>query len=424
MMKSAYVRQCVKQSVKSASPVDEIAGAAKKLVNFGHKAGHGLKKPTVIVAGSSVDTQTFTPMYKHLVDIGALPHTISEAQYLKDPSKYKDYNVIAPSMRTGGKNKVGALPAELDNKFTESKLYGKFMPKTEAVGAKLSPDGQSFVHSDVHKALLDDKPLEAMDAKYGKGKWLLKSIGGFATKADQLLKADNIAGIIKHPDGGLEFSMKNGTKQVFQPKDLMMQELKDIRAPSYYRTADKVLKAVLPKKITDKLGALSRDTQEFRVHLLNGKVVPEGTVGRGTMSQHIMSGLTPIRSPDMRKAEELATQVAKSMTADRQRGFYGLDVGIDRKTGKAFLIETNPATDKGLSGFLDTPQGSDAVASAYNNKMPALKKIKLGLLGTAGLGGLGLGAYELGKDKQPEPQPESGMAATIMSRVKRYIPQA
>ena len=406
MIKSSYMKQCVKQSVKQAY----MQEAASKVMKFlaGHKTGH---KPTVIVSvntsnrkGSNV--RRLTPFYKHLVSSGLLPETITEQEYLANPGKWAKHNVIAPMLeKVLHKNlAVGALPADLDNKMKESKLYSKFMPET-----------LSGARGEAKSMLKYRNPRAAMDSRFGENKWILKPVTGAATEPGDVLTPGNITEM----HGGsrkLEVRLKNGKVHTFDPRTMLVQQKHDISAPAGYAAADQLLEKVMPKSWLKLIENVRRGTQEYRVHVLNGKVVPEGTVARGSMSQHLMSLLSPVRTPSMRKVEGLASDVAGSMSERNRKGLYGFDVGIDKETGKPFLIETNPGTNTGASGFLDTPTGASAVAAAYEGRVPITRRIKQGILGLGGLGAVGAGglAYEHHKNQEPD------STASIYGRLKQH----
>jgi hypothetical protein len=171
--------------------------------------------------------------------------------------------------------------------------------------------------------------------------------------------------------------------------------LKDVN-PSNYKNMvvqpDKQLKNVNPLmyKLQSKLlpDVESSKSQEFRVHVVNGKVVPYGTLYRGNMLQHGLSQLLPFRTPNTRMVDNYAQKVIDNVKNPRLRkGIYGFDVGIDMH-GKPQLLETNPSGVTGSSGWM-AADGMPAVMAAIEGKLPTHIKLKRLAYGGAGLLGTG-----------------------------------
>ncbi len=134
-------------------------------------------------------------------------------------------------------------------------------------------------------------------------------------------------------------------------------------------------------------------SQEYRVHVMNGKVVPYGTVYRGNIYQEALESLLPFRTPRRRMLENYAqTVIDKVKDPTLRKGTYGFDVGIDH-LGRPQLLETNPSASGGSSGWLGMPQAIDAVEGAVAGRLPTLQRNKrlawgggLGLVGLSSLG--------------------------------------
>jgi hypothetical protein len=145
-------------------------------------------------------------------------------------------------------------------------------------------------------------------------------------------------------------------------------------------------------------GNLNRGVQEFRVPVINGRIVPFGTHARGSISGMIRSMAGPWPSRFQRRAEALAQEAINRMPANLRGGSYGFDIGINA-AGDPFLIELNPAFQGGGSGFAANPAVADAINSAVLGRVPTFVKLRNAMYG-GGLGLGGLGAYGLYKASQ------------------------
>jgi hypothetical protein len=133
--------------------------------------------------------------------------------------------------------------------------------------------------------------------------------------------------------------------------------------------------------------------KEYRVHVVNGKVVPYATYGRGNTYDYINTVLNPFRTKEVRKVEEAAQHAIDNAPnlVNRTKASYGFDVGVD-KSGRPFIVETNPSEGSIASSWFSSPFVADAVTSATRGKLPAWVKARNSLYGAglAGVGGYGL----------------------------------
>ena len=124
--------------------------------------------------------------------------------------------------------------------------------------------------------------------------------------------------------------------------------------------------------------------REWRVHTLNGKVIPYATTGRGSTL-----GMLPFWNRNRAQAEAAVNRALRKMPKSLSRHGYGFDVAKTRD-GRFVILESNPAEITGASGLLDAPHLADAVSSAVLGKMPAYIRLQRQLqaggavLGTGG----------------------------------------
>jgi hypothetical protein len=132
---------------------------------------------------------------------------------------------------------------------------------------------------------------------------------------------------------------------------------------------------------------VAHGAREYRVHVINGKVVPYATVHRGSPSGYVGSLLRPWASAEQRAAESYAQQAASRQPAQFGKQVFGYDVGIDT-AGKPFLIEMNPSFQGSGSGFMRNIPIADAIGSAMRGRLPNYVKARnlaYGGLGTTGV---------------------------------------
>jgi hypothetical protein len=133
--------------------------------------------------------------------------------------------------------------------------------------------------------------------------------------------------------------------------------------------------------------------KEYRVHVLDGKVVPYATSERGTLR-----GLIPWRTRNHRLAEQATMRKIEALPAAERaklQGGYGFDVMKGKGKNQWHIVETNPSEVSGGSGFIaDHPAIQGALSAAIKGQLPNYIKLQRGIEGTAlaGTGLLGINA--------------------------------
>lgn len=140
---------------------------------------------------------------------------------------------------------------------------------------------------------------------------------------------------------------------------------------------------------------------EYRVHVLDGKVVPYATMFRGGAR-----GFLPWQTKGIRQAEAHATEAMKKLPSKYKGSSFGLDVAKD-KGGKFHIIETNPSDYTGTSGLLQTPQMLDAMESAVRGKLPRHVMAQRGIEGVGGAGAVGAGGLAVANTGLPTMGPST-----------------
>ena len=141
--------------------------------------------------------------------------------------------------------------------------------------------------------------------------------------------------------------------------------------------------------------------KEYRVHTIDGKVVPYATFDRFNRSPLVSLKNMLVRDKNVRAAEELAQNAINSLPANYQnKRTCGMDIGINAQ-GKPFFIEGNMTRKDGMSGFLmDNPLTHSAISGAIRGKTPAHVLAARGAVGTAAAGTTGGVAYALTPSKK------------------------
>lgn len=138
---------------------------------------------------------------------------------------------------------------------------------------------------------------------------------------------------------------------------------------------------------------------EYRVHVVNGKVIPYGSMFRGG----VLGALPWARNDSLLAEKAIQKQLDQLLPDKYRKGAFGFDVA-KRRDGGWQVIETNPANHvDGSSGFLGNPQVVDAMRAAVMGQLPHYYRMqnrvsnaanmagKLSLTGGAGyLGGTAL----------------------------------
>jgi hypothetical protein len=131
--------------------------------------------------------------------------------------------------------------------------------------------------------------------------------------------------------------------------------------------------------------------KEYRVHLVDGKVVPYATVFRGGVR-----GVIPWYGKNHRRAEEAARAIqAKRPDIFTPGKSFSMDLAMGRDKGFHLLEANSSGGQEGLvSGMSQLWQTADSVDSAVRGRLPLYFKAQRALQGTAVGGAGGLGARE------------------------------
>lgn len=309
--------------------------------------------------------QWFAPIWRGVQDAGILPTMTSNTKRLREfgrgvtvsldgdvPKNVKPlWLARAPSF---------VRPGEGVDKLREAQVLKGFVPRTESLRRFTSSRPRSITQRQAMKARLD--------AAFPDG-WLIKSRGGSRSVASRMITNKTPVEKWRGLRGG--------------PGQWIAQERRNLDGFSAPQQA-------VESWLSNRTGAVPHGTHEYRVHALNGQVVPYATTHKGGPIQSAVEKWLPWNTPRTRKAEALVQQAVNRMgKGNRDRTFYGFDVGFDT-AGTPFIIESNPAAADGLSGALLDPHVSDAMGAAIKGQLPNYVKARRGLWA----GGAGLGAYQ------------------------------
>jgi hypothetical protein len=235
--------------------------------------------------------------------------------------------------------------------------------------------------SKVVKNLDDTKHIEkVLDKKYPNG-WVIKRDSG-----------ENSIGHLASGNPVLIISNKNRRDL----SKLTGADLKNmvVQENSHLQDVNPIFEKLKTRFIDSEPGALS-GKKEYRVHVVNGKVIPYATAHRGNEVAYLAESMMPFRSLNQRRAERLAEEAVKSI-GDKsllKNQVYGFDIGIG-KGNKPFLIETNPSATAGSSGFLVDDLVQDAISANIAGRLP--HHIVAKRLGYSAAGAVTTGAGTLG----------------------------
>ena len=227
---------------------------------------------------------------------------------------------------------------------------------------------------------------DTLNRVYGKKGWVAKMLKGQASLRTRGAKDANI---YFHTDDNLS-EMDKLTKRYgrSQLKKWIVQPNKNLQENSKVRQfLDNTL---MPWTQPDFSGM-----KEYRVHVINGKVVPYATMDRGSSTRGVINAISPWRKDEIRKVEEYAQkQMSGLKNKHIRKGNFGFDVAID-VNGKPQLVEANPAATSGASGFLTHPYVKDAIQAAAAGRLPYHVMARRAIYGGAGLGATAYGLNKL-----------------------------
>lgn len=371
---------------------EEIGQQARKgvsLFNVSHKGMDGplsrlLRHPSVaeLPSGNGI---TKTPLKDGVaVDFaGALHSDWRDSAGL--PKKIQPLGLRTPALEK-------ALRRAGKDKAHEAQFFSGLLPETISLDKVLEK----------HRVQPGDSrgSFDALRREFG-GEFVAKPKGGYATAASALATD-------QHGPERLQDMLTNGiannqgkifkgapSKFVAQPRldlqplsqsDKALNNLTEMAQQRRWGGIDAALgKSDLPFQAK---GSLSGGkSNEFRVHVIDGKVIPYATSARGSVT-----GVLPWYTRQAKAAENALAQKLQGVDPAKLKGTFAFDVAPGQK-GNWHVIESNP-TDGGGSGLMGLPHMQDAVAAALQGRLPNYVKTQRGIQG-AGLAALGAGAVAL-----------------------------
>jgi len=166
------------------------------------------------------------------------------------------------------------------------------------------------------------------------------------------------------------------------------------------------------------------EKQEYRVHVVNGRVVPYATMNRGNLIQGTLENMLPFRTSKIRALEAHAQKTIDQVkNKSLRKGIYGFDMGVDLE-GKPQLIETNPSASGGASGYLDQPRVMSAIHGAITGKLPAVILAKRLAYGAGGLAGVGAVANGLKGEQTENTKVAKSMELKQLLKAKKMSDQS
>lgn len=264
---------------------------------------------------------------------------------------------------------TGFIPKSVDMRKVLKKL--KLDPDSLARGRRKVPEKERtrLVYAALQKELGPDFIFKLREGAASKGGLLTSSSGKLPDSLQRYMvqqRAD------LQPTSGVARTLDryHALKQQ-QPKMSTLQRLLEA-----WKTRD------LVGKVEGVSSATSKGTKEFRVHALGGKVVPYGTIRRGSGA-----GVgNPLHTFEMSRIEAEVQRALDSLPAKYRNTPYNFDVGITRQ-GKPVIIEANPAGYSGLrsevGGLSGHPYVTDAVQAAIKGRLPYRILAQRAVLGTA-----------------------------------------
>lgn len=307
--------------------------------------------------------QWFAPLWRGVQDIGLLPTMTSNTRRLRDFGRGAVVDLsndvprnVKPTWTARTPSFV--RPGQDVDKLREAQVLEGFVPRTESLRRFGAQSPRSIAQRAAMKARLD--------AAFPDG-WLIKSRGGSRSVAGRMITNQTPVEKWRSLRGS--------------PGQWIAQERRNMDT---FSAPQQAVESWLAKRT----GAVPHGTHEYRVHVLNGRVVPYATTHKGGPIQSALEKWLPWNSSRTRRAEELTQSAVDAMgKGNREKTFYGFDIGFDT-AGKPFVIESNPAAADGLSGALLDPHVSDAMGAAIKGQLPNYVKARRGLwAGSAGLGG-------------------------------------
>lgn len=378
------------QPLLSQKPLfgEAVARRARKGVNIHHTGASDSGSLAFSLPKLGGKVERLLGFLRH-PSVNPMGHNTKWQQIHRKPGVHLDFTGRGSSGRAAKQDFVGrGNDAHLrisDSKLYEAQQLPGLLPRTENLGGLLK------------RLRIDPKDDAAIQAglKREYGKFILKPDGGYAVPGSVLPTDKSSVGKIRamlddgitnnqgaHFRGGVDnfvVQQRVQAKPLSRPNratnnflEAAMQgklgHLKGIVSgdPRKRKRAAQLLRALGGGKLPFKaLGSVTGAVnQEFRVHVVNGKVIPYATLGRGSVL-----GEMPIRTPGMGKVESYVGQQLRGVDPTKLKGTWGMDV-VKTKDGGFKIIETNPTTGVGGSGFAEVPHIQDAMAGALQGRLP------------------------------------------------------
>ena len=284
--------------------------------------------------------------------------------------------VTGPAYSLGSTDTPRGIPKARAPFFGEDKLreyqaFSEFMPRTVGLDSVTAKAPSSMQELNSLKAKLKSKLRD---------QWVVKDRAGYGSAPGSILTEQSPLSAYRK----------------YKPSQSIVQTREDLKQnPSWLQAVDNFIN----RGSRNRYNNINRGHHELRVHAINGKGVPYGTVDRGSILRSALSPFMPWRSQEIRKAEGLVSDALRRNPGTHRGTVYGFDVGI-RPNGTPFIIESNPSYENGMSGFLSNPFVADSVNSGIQGRLPAHVKARRLIYGTGLVGG----AAAM-QDQSPPPSP-------------------
>gem|GEM_PF-933985 len=230
----------------------------------------------------------------------------------------------------------GYIQQALENKLTEAKIFGEYapgtMPKYVALRDILSVNGKKVTAEAVYKAA--SKSFGA--GWVMKGSWDLGSENSFISNQIDFTKS-----LQAYRNGFEDYRKKVLLETAGNNPETILNRLKE--HPGYLGWKIHSMLESPNQVFFQEMIPIDR---EFRVELLNGKVIPGATIDRYA---YLKKKARPPSAAELREIEEFTQKVFDGLPPVLKILPYGLDVAR-LKTGGFRIIETNPG---GNSSFLE-----------------------------------------------------------------------
>ena len=268
-----------------------------------------------------------------------------------------------------GEGNVGAW-----DKLEEAQNSPGFIPKAQALANLIKYKRQ----------LRGGKAEEILNKAYPSG-WVVK-------KRDAGSTLQTIGK--KHPE--LFFSDGKDSLRKISPKtrlgDWMVQEKKQIAAPAFNQVTNN-----LAKKLFNYHGGSGN--AEYRVHSIDGKVIPGATIDRGSPLGFVKNFVPSWETSRRKMLEKYMQQALNKLPANKRKLNYGADIAMTPE-GKPFIVELNPISAEGSSGYYANPMVVDAIRAAVKGRKNLQDITRQYVIPGLGLAAGGAATYNINKEKQ------------------------